>query len=186
MTTNTITQLTDPLTDLFRSGAQRLIKHAVEAELSVLLALRPRLQMAAPVWCAKAKGHLHDVWQAESCVNAEVTFDFFVANYGVKYDKAVGKLVKDCGALLVFYDFPAEHWKYIRTTNPIESPFATVRHRTGKIKGWLRRKTGLAMAFKLMISAQTKRRRLDDANRLPEIIQGIAFKNGSKQLQNAA
>ena len=88
--------------------------------------------------------------------------------------------------LLAFYDFPAEHWKHIRTTNPIESTFATVRHRTGKTKGCLSRKTGLAMAFKLMMSAQTKWRKLDGANRMPEIIQGIEFKDGIKQLQNAA
>jgi putative transposase len=67
----------------------------------------------------KAKGHLHDLWQAETRVEAEVAFDFFVASYGVKYDKAVGKLIKDRDVLLAFYDFPAEHWKHIRTTNPI-------------------------------------------------------------------
>jgi len=74
----------------------------------------------------------------------------------VKYDKAVAKLVKDREVLLSFYDFPAEHWKHIRTSNPIESTFATVRHRTGKTKGCLSRKTGLAMAFRLMMSAQAK------------------------------
>jgi transposase-like protein len=74
----------------------------------------------------------------------------------------------------------------IRTTNPIESTFATIRHRTGKTKGCLSRKTGLAMAFKLMMSAQTKWRKLDGANRMPEIIEGIAFKDGIKQLQNDA
>ena len=70
---------------------------------------------------AKAKGHLHDIWQAETRVDAEAAFDFFIATYGVKYDKAVGKLTKDREVLLAFYDFPAEHWKHIRTTNPIES-----------------------------------------------------------------
>uniref|UniRef100_UPI00055B688B transposase n=3 Tax=Sediminimonas qiaohouensis TaxID=552061 RepID=UPI00055B688B len=100
--------------------------------------------------------------------------------------KAVAKLVKDREVLLSFYDFPAEHWKHIRTSNPIESTFATVRHRTGKTKGCLSRKTGLAMAFRLMMSAQAKWRKLDGANRLPEIVQGIAFKDGIKQLQAAA
>ena len=135
---------------------------------------------------AKAKGHLHDIWQAETRVNAEAAFDFFVATYGVKYDKAVAKLVKDRDVLRAFYDFPAEHWKHIRTTNPIESTFATVRHRTGKTKGCLSRKTGIAMAFRLTMSAQTKWRKLDGANRMPEIIEGIVFKDGIKQLQNAA
>ena len=135
---------------------------------------------------AKAKGHLHDIWQAETRVDAEAAFNFFVATYGVKYDKAVGKLIKDRDVLLAFYDFPAEHWKHIRTTNPIESTFATVRHRTGKTKGCLSRKTGLAMAFKLMMSAQNKWRKLDGANRMPEIIEGIAFKDGIKQLNQTA
>ena len=135
---------------------------------------------------AKAKGHLHDIWQAETRAEADTSFDFFVKTYGVKYDKAVAKLVKDREVLLAFYDFPAEHWKHIRTTNPIESTFATVRHRTGKTKGCLSRKTGLAMTFKLMMSAQLKWRKLDGANRMPEIIQGIAFVDGIKQLHNAA
>lgn len=82
--------------------------------------------------------------------------------------------------------FPAEHWKHIRTNNPIESTFAAVRHRTSKTKGCLSRKNSLATAFKLMMSAQLKWRKLDDANRMHQIIQGIAFKNGIKQLQNAA
>ena len=135
---------------------------------------------------AKAKGHLHDIWQAETKADANTAFDFFVETYGVKYEKAVAKLVKDRDALLAFYDFPAEHWKHIRTTNPIESTFATVRHRTGKTKGCLSRKTGLAMAFKLMMSAQGKWRKLDGSNRMPEIIQGIAFVDGIKQIQSAA
>lgn len=135
---------------------------------------------------AKAKGHLHDIWQAETRKAAEAAFDFFAATYGVKYDKAVGKLVNDRDVLLAFYNFPAEHWKHIRTTNPIESTFATVRHRTGKTKGCLNRKTGLTMAFKLMMSAQTKWRKLDGANRMPEVIKGVEFKDGIKQFQNAA
>ena len=117
---------------------------------------------------AKAKRHLHDIWQAETRSDAEVAFDVFATTYGVKYDKALGKLTKDRDVLLSFHDFPAGHWKHVRTTNPIESTFATVRHRTGKTKGCLSRKTGLAMAFKLMMSAQTKWRKLDGANRMPE------------------
>ena len=135
---------------------------------------------------AKAKGHLHDIWQAETKTEAGAAFDFFVETYGAKYDKAVGKLTKDRAVLLSFYGFPAEHWKHIRTTNPIESTFATVRHRTGKTKGCLSRKTGLAMAFKLMMSAQGKWRKLDGANRMPEIIEGVEFRDRIKQIQNAA
>ena len=135
---------------------------------------------------AKAKAHLHDIWQAETRGDAEAAFDFFAASYGVKYERAVAKLTKDRDVLLAFYDFPAEHWKHIRTTNPIESTFATVRHRTGKTKGCLSRKTGLAMAFKPMMSAQKKWQKLNGANRIPEIIQGIAFIDGIKQIQTAA
>jgi len=104
----------------------------------------------------------------------------------VKYERAVKKLTKDRDVLLTFYDFPAEHWKHIRTTNPIESVFATVRNRTRKTKGCLSRKTALAMVFKLMMSAKKKWRKLSGTNRLPEVIQGVEFKDGIKQLQSAA
>ena len=117
---------------------------------------------------------------------AVVAFDLFVKTYGVKYEWAVKKLIKDRDMLLTFYDFPAEHWKHIRTTNPIESVFATVRNRTRKTKGCLSRKTALAMVFKLMMSAKKKWRKLSSTNRLPEVIQGVKFKDGVKQIQNAA
>src|SRR6056297_2645836 len=151
----------------------------VHKTMNVLNALPKSIQ-------AKAKGHLHDIWQAETKAEANAAFDFFVATYGVKWDKAVAKLVKDRDALLTFYDYPAEHWKHIRTSNPIESTFATVRHRTKRTKGCLSRRTGLAMAFKLMMSAQKKWRKLDGQNRLPEIIQGVEFRDGIRQLQAAA
>ena len=83
----------------------------------------------------KAKQHLHDIWMAETRKDADAAFDFFLAAYGPKYDKAVACLAKDRDVLLTFYDFPAEHWKHIRTTNPIESTFATVRLRTYRTKG---------------------------------------------------
>ena len=85
----------------------------------------------------KAKAHLKDIWMAETKAGANAAFDFFVEAYGVKYDRAVKCLTKDRADLLAFYDFPAEHWKHIRTTNPIESTFATVRHRTTKTNGAL-------------------------------------------------
>jgi len=151
----------------------------VHKTMNVLNALPKSVQ-------AKAKGHLHDIWQAEKKAEANVAFDFFVETYGVKWDKAVAKLVKDRDALLTFYDYPAEHWKHIRTSNPIESTFATVRHRTKRTKGCLSRKTGLAMAFKLMMSAQKKWRKLDGQNRLPEIIQGVEFRDGIRHVQAAA
>ena len=151
----------------------------VHKTMNVLNALPKSLQ-------DRAKNHLHDIWQAETKAGAGAAFDFFVETYGVKYDKAVAKLVKDREALLTFYDYPAEHWKHIRTSNPIESTFATVRHRTKRTKGCLSRRTGLAMAFKLMMSAQNKWRKLDGQNRLPEIIQGVEFRDGLRQRQAAA
>jgi len=90
---------------------------------------------------------------AETKVEAEAAFDFFAEAYGVKYDRAVKSLTKDRADLLTFYDFPAENWKHIRTLNPIESTFATVRHRATKTKGCLIRQTALAMTHQLMLSA---------------------------------
>ena len=135
---------------------------------------------------AKAKGHLHDIWQAETKAEARGAFDFFVETYGLKYEKAVDKLVKDREVLLAFYDFPAEHWKHVRITNPIESTFVTFHHRTGKTNGCRSRKTGLAMAFKLMMSAQRKWQQLNGTNTMSEIIQGVALVDGIKQIQTAA
>lgn len=134
----------------------------------------------------KAKGHLQDIWMAETRADAEAAFGFFVEAYGAKYDKAVECLTRDRDRLLTFYDFPAEHWKHIRSTNPIESTFATVRLRTAKTRGCLSRKTALAMVFKLMLSARKKWRRLDGSNHLPEVVQGVTFKDGIKQIQYAA
>ena len=107
---------------------------------------------------------------AETKADAEQAFDFFIEAYGAKYDKAVERLIKDRERLLSFYDFPAEHWKHIRTTNPIESTFATVRLRTVKTKGCLSRKTALAMAFKLILSAKRKWRKLDGSNRAYPVV----------------
>ncbi len=134
----------------------------------------------------KAKSDLQDIWMAETRKEAIAAFDLFVETYGVKYERAVAKLIKDRDALLAFYDFPAEHWKHIRTTNPIESVFATVRNRTRKTRGCLNRKTALAMVFRLMMSAKKKWRKISGPNRLPEVIQGVEFKDGIKQIQIAA
>jgi transposase-like protein len=134
----------------------------------------------------KAKAHLKDIWMAETKAAAQAAFDFFVEAYGLKYDRAVKCLIKDRADLLAFYDFPAEHWKHIRTSNPIESTFATVRHRTTKSKGCLSRQTALAMTHQLMLSAKKKWRKLDGQNRLPEIIQGVEFRDGIKHEIKAA
>ena len=103
---------------------------------------------------SKAKRALQDIWMAETKNDANAAFDAFVETYAIKYDKAVGCLTKDREALLAFYDFPAEHWKHLRTTNPIESTFATVRHRTVRSKGCLSNRTAIAMVFKLAQAAE--------------------------------
>jgi putative transposase len=127
---------------------------------------------------SKAKRALQDIWMAETKRDAITAFDAFAESYGIKYDKAVDCLAKDRDALLAFYDFPAEHWKHLRTTNPIESTFATVRHRTIRSKGCLSNKTALAMVFKLVDGAQKSWRRLDGHNQLPKVIEGVKFTDG--------
>jgi len=127
---------------------------------------------------SKAKRELQEIWMAETKANALKAFDIFEKTYVVKYEKAVACLVKDRDALLAFYDFPAEHWKHLRTTNPIESTFATVRHRTIRTKGCLSNDTAIAMVFKLLQAAQRSWRRLDGTSFLPKVIFGVKFKNG--------
>jgi hypothetical protein len=115
---------------------------------------------------------------AETKKDALTAFDAFVETWRVKYDKAVECLIKDREALLAFYDFPAEHWKHLRTTNVIESSFATIRHRTVRSKGSLSNKTALAMIFKLAEAAERSWRRLDGHNQLPKLIVGVKFTDG--------
>ncbi len=134
----------------------------------------------------KAKSHLQDIWMAETRKGAESAFDFFLEAYGAKYPKATACLAKDRGVLLTLYDFPAEHWTHVRTTNPIESTFATVRLRTYRTKGCLSRKTAMAMVFKLCQCAQRKWRKLNGSNHLAEIIRGVKFVNGERQDRAAA
>jgi len=129
----------------------------------------------------KAKGMLHDIYQAESKAAAEKAFDLFVASFAAKYPKATECLAKDREVLLTFYDFPAEHWLHIRTTNPIESVFATVRLRTDKTKGTGTRDACLTMVYKLMESAGKNWRSLNGSDLLQEVIQGTVFVDGIKQ-----
>ena len=133
----------------------------------------------------KAKRALQEIWMAETKADAEVAFDAFIESYQVKYEKAVECLNKDRDVLLTFYDFPAEHWKHLRTTNPIESTFATVRHRTVRSKGCLSNRTALAMVFKLIEAAQKSWRRLDGHNQLPKLILGVKFADGLEVARQA-
>jgi transposase-like protein len=134
---------------------------------------------------SKAKRALQEIWMAETKKDAFAAFDVFVETWGVKYDKAVECLVKDRDALLAFYD-PAEHWKHLRTTNVIESSFATVRHRTVRSKGCLSNKTALAMIFKLAEAAEKSWRRLDGHNQLPKVILGAKFFDGIEVVRSQA
>jgi len=126
----------------------------------------------------KAKAGLHEIWMAETQAQAEKAFDRFVRDFGAKYPKAVDILVKDRAVLLSFYDFPAEHWIHIRTTNPIESSFATIRHRTTRTKNCVSRNTLLGLVFQLALTAEKSWRKLRGFNRLPDVVKGIQFQDG--------
>jgi putative transposase len=134
----------------------------------------------------KAKRALQEIWMAETKKDAAAALEAFVETYQVKYKRATDCLIKDRDVLLAFYDFPAEHWKHLRTTNPIESTFATVRHRTIRSKGCLSNKTALAMVFKLVEGAQKSWRRIDGHNQLPKLIQGVKFADGIEVIGNSA
>lgn len=151
----------------------------VHKTANVLDKLPKRLQAAA-------KEKLHDVWMADTRQHACQAFDLFLQTYGPKYPKACECLAKDRDVLLTFYDFPAEHWIHLRTTNPIESTFATVRLRTKRTKGSGSRVACLTMVFKLMQSASKNWRALNGSEILPDVIQGIPFIDGTKQTQDAA
>ena len=124
------------------------------------------------------KSDLRDIWQAETRAAAEAAVDTFAEKYGTKYDKAVACLTRDRDALLAFFDFPAEHWDHLRTANPIESVFATVRHRTIRTKGALSQKTAKLMVFALVRAASKQWRRLQGAKQLPLVIEGVTFTDG--------
>ena len=133
----------------------------------------------------KAKAMVHDIWQAGTRAEAEKAFDLFVATWQAKYPKATECLAKDRAELLAFYDFPAEHWTHLRTTNPIESTFATVRLRTVKTKGSGSRSACLTMVFKLMESAAKGWRLLNGSVLLKDVLIGVRFVDGVKQTEAA-
>src|SRR6476469_1110849 len=124
------------------------------------------------------KSDLRDIWQAETRAAAEAAMGTFAEKYATKYGNAVACLVKDREALLAFFDFPAEHWDHLRTANPIESVFATVRHRTVRTKGALSQKTAKLMVFTLVRAASKRWRRLQGASQLPLVVDGIKFTDG--------
>ena len=143
----------------------------VHKTANVLNALPKSLQ-------GKAKAGLHEIWMAPTRAEAMAAFDAFLKTYQAKYPKAVEKLTRDRDALLAFYDFPAEHWHHIRTSNPIESTFASVRLRTAKTRGCVSRASFLGLAFKLVQEAEKSWRRIRGIDRIADLVKGIVFKDG--------
>jgi len=125
-----------------------------------------------------AKAALAEIWNAEDKEHAKKAAKAFAADYGAKWPKAVAKITDDLDVLLAFYDYPAEHWVHLRTTNPIESTFATVRLRQRVTKGPGSRAAGIAMAFKLIESAQARWRAVNAPHLVALVRAGATFKNG--------
>ncbi len=135
---------------------------------------------------ANMKADLREIYGAATRAAAEAAIDGFADKYGAKYDKAVACLTKDRDALLAFFDFPAEHWDHLRTSNPIESVFATVRHRTVRTKGSLSQRTVKLMVFKLVSAAAKTWRRLKGENQLSKVVRGVRFQNGVEVIETPA
>ena len=154
-----------------QSQEQRCWKHKIG---NVLDKLPKRLQ-------PRAKAMLHEIMKAPDRESALQDIERFSDEYGARYPKAVDSLTKDQDQLLTFFDFPAEHWIHLRTTNPIESSFATVKARTKKTKGAGSRNAGLAMAFKLLLSAEKRWRRLNAPHLVALVRAGVKFANGQAQ-----
>lgn len=132
---------------------------------------------------AKAKAALHEIWMAETQCQAEKAFDRFIRDYDKKYPKATEKLTKDKEALLSFYEFPAEHWAHIRTTKPIGSTFATIRHRTTRTKNCVSRNTLLGLVFQMALTAENDWNRIRGFDRLTDVINGVKFQDGISLIQ---
>jgi putative transposase len=132
------------------------------------------------------KKDLREVWLSPNRAAAESAIDVFAEKYGAKYPKAVDCLTKDLQKLLAFYDFPAEHWDHLRTSNPIESVFSTVRHRTVRTKGSLSSATAKLMVFKLIMAASKNWRRLNGEKQLPKVIQGVRFRDGIEIIETSS
>jgi putative transposase len=126
----------------------------------------------------RAKAGLQEIWQAATRDEALAAFNRFTDTYSARYPKATEKLTKDSEELLAFYDFPAEHWQHLRTTNPIESTFATVRHRTTRTRNCVSRPTFLGLAFKLIESAEQSWRRIRAPEKIASLLGGVSFKDG--------
>ena len=132
------------------------------------------------------KADLREIHGAPTRAAAGAAVDIFAEKYGAKYARAAECLIKDRDALLAFYDFPAEHWDHLRTSNPIESVFATVRHRTVRTKGSLSPTTARLMVFKLVMAAAMIWQRLKGENQLPKVVAGVTFSDGTEVIEGSA
>jgi putative transposase len=165
------------LRDVFpEAGEQRCWVHKTA---NVLDCLPKRLH-------SKAKERLHEIVEAPTRADAGRALEVFREEYGAKYPKALAKLDRDWSALTAFYDYPAEHWRHLRTTNPIESSFATVKLRTRVTKGAGSKAAALAMAYKLLIAAQERWRRFNGHELIAEVLDGATFKDGVKVTDDEA
>ena len=133
---------------------------------------------------AKAKQGLHEIWMAETRAKAERAFNEWLERYDDKYPKATACLVRDCDELLAFYNFPAAHWTQFRTTNVIESAFATIRHRSARAKGCVTRLTMLSMVYKMATCAEKSWRRLRGFRQLAKVIKGVKFNDGIECIED--
>jgi transposase-like protein len=178
------------LEDLARQGAREMIQQAIEAEVEAFKASFAHVVTKEGHQAIVRNGYLPErdiqtaagplqaIWMAPTREEAERAFKHFVNVYGAKYPQPVEKLTKDEDALLAFYDFTAEHWQHIRTTNPVESTFATVRHRTRQTRNCVSRSTFLGLALKLMEAAEKTWRNINGADKISSLTKGIAFKDG--------
>lgn len=133
---------------------------------------------------AAVKSDLNDIQHAETRSEAETALKLFAEKYKLKYEKGVKCLTKDNDAMLAFFDLPADHWGHLRTSNPIESVFSTVRHRTVRTKGALSQKTAKLMVFTLIQAASKKWLRLKGRNQLPKVLEGIKFNDGVEAIND--
>ena len=133
---------------------------------------------------AKAKQGLHEIRMAETRAKAERAFDQWLERYHDKYPKATACLARDRNELLAFYDFPAAHWTHLRTTDVIESAFATIRHRSSRAKGCVTRKTMLSMVYKMGRCAEKSWRRLRGFRHLAKVIEGVRFNDGIEVIED--
>ena len=135
-------------------------------------------QRTAQIQAGQGEGALQEIWMAESRKAAEKALEAFVRNYQAKYPKAVAKLEKDRAELLAFYDYPAEHWRHIRTTNAIESTFATVRHRTSRTKNCVSRNSFIGLGFKMLQQAEKRWIAIFHPEKVRDLFAGVKFTDG--------